>query len=56
LDDDFYLKFDTKGRKITIAQLLDHTSGMEADMGEEIEFFDMLTNQGLPHNSIAKNV
>jgi CubicO group peptidase (beta-lactamase class C family) len=43
-------------KKITIAQLLDHTSGMEADMGEEIEFFDMLTNQGLPHNSIAKNV
>jgi CubicO group peptidase (beta-lactamase class C family) len=39
LDDDFttYLKFDTKGRKITIAQLLDHTSGMEADMGEEID-------------------
>ncbi|MFT5253977.1 MAG: CubicO group peptidase (beta-lactamase class C family) [Flavobacteriales bacterium] len=56
LDDDFtkYLEFDTKGRKITIAQLLDHTSGMEADMGKEIEFFDMLTNQGLPHNSIAK--
>jgi CubicO group peptidase (beta-lactamase class C family) len=56
LDDDFtkYLDFDTKGRKITIAQLLDHTSGMEADMGEEVEFFDMLTNQGVPHNAIAK--
>jgi CubicO group peptidase (beta-lactamase class C family) len=56
LDDDFteYLPFDTKGRKVTIAQLLDHTSGMEADMGEELEFFDMLTNQGLPHNAIVK--
>jgi CubicO group peptidase (beta-lactamase class C family) len=56
LDDDFteYLPFDTKGRKVTIAQLLDHTSGMEADMGEEVEFFDMLTNQGLPHNAIVK--
>jgi CubicO group peptidase (beta-lactamase class C family) len=30
LDDNFtkYLDFDTKGRKITIAQLLDHTSGL----------------------------
>jgi len=56
LDDNFteYLPFDTKGRKVTIAQLLDHTSGMEADMGEEVEFFDMLTNQGLPHNAIVK--
>ncbi|MFT6995924.1 MAG: CubicO group peptidase (beta-lactamase class C family) [Maribacter sp.] len=56
LDDDFteYLPFDTKGRKVTIAQLLDHTSGMEADMGEDVEFFDMLTNQGLPHNAIVK--
>lgn len=60
LDDDFtkYLKFDTKGRKITIAQLLDHTSGMAAgmttDKGEEVEFFDMLANQGIPHSAIAK--
>jgi CubicO group peptidase (beta-lactamase class C family) len=56
LEDDFtkYLEFDTKGRKVTIAQLLDHTSGMEADMGEEVKFFDMLTNQGLPHNTIVK--
>jgi D-alanyl-D-alanine carboxypeptidase len=56
LDDDFtkYLEYDTKGRKVTIAQLLDHTSGMEADMGEEVKFFDMLTNQGLPHNAIVK--
>lgn len=56
LEDDFtkYLDFDTKGRKVTIAQLLDHTSGMEAYMGEELKFFDMLTNQGLPHNAIVK--
>jgi CubicO group peptidase (beta-lactamase class C family) len=56
LDDDFteYLPFDTKGRKVTIAQLLDHTSGIVADMDEDVEFFDMLTNQGLPHNAIVK--
>ena len=56
LEDDFtkYLPYDSKGRKVTIAQLLDHTSGMEADMGEEVKFFDMLTNQGLPHNAIVK--
>jgi CubicO group peptidase (beta-lactamase class C family) len=38
LDDNFtkYLEFDTKGRKITIAQLLDHTSGLaQADSKEE---------------------
>jgi CubicO group peptidase (beta-lactamase class C family) len=56
LEDDFtkYLPYDSKGRKVTIAQLLDHTSGMEADMGEEVKFFDMLTNQGLPHSAIGK--
>jgi CubicO group peptidase (beta-lactamase class C family) len=56
LDDDFtkYLPYDTKGRKVTIAQLLDHTSGMEADMGEDVKFFDMLTNHGIPHNAIVK--
>jgi CubicO group peptidase (beta-lactamase class C family) len=37
LEDDFtkYLPYDSKGRKVTIAQLLDHTSGMEADISEE---------------------
>jgi CubicO group peptidase (beta-lactamase class C family) len=32
LDDDFtkYVKFDTKGRKITVRQLLNHTSGIKA--------------------------
>jgi CubicO group peptidase (beta-lactamase class C family) len=56
LDDDFteYIPFDTKGRKVTIAQLLDHTSGIAADMGEDVEFMRMNTNQGLPHNAIAK--
>jgi hypothetical protein len=55
LDDDFNV-LEIEGRENHHCSLLDHTSGMEADMGEEIEFFDMLTNQGLPHNSIAKNV
>jgi CubicO group peptidase (beta-lactamase class C family) len=55
LDDDFtdYLPFDTKGRKITIAQLLDHTSGLASDLAEGVRG-DMLANQGLPHNAIAK--
>jgi CubicO group peptidase (beta-lactamase class C family) len=42
LDDDFtkYLDFDTKGRKITIAQLLDHTSGLAQSESKE-EFMQM---------------
>jgi CubicO group peptidase (beta-lactamase class C family) len=42
LDDDFtkYLEFDTKGRKITIAQLLDHTSGLAQAESKE-EFMQM---------------
>lgn len=42
LDDDFtkYLEFDTKGRKITIDQLLDHTSGL-AQAGSKAEFDQM---------------
>jgi CubicO group peptidase (beta-lactamase class C family) len=41
LDDNFtkYLDFDTKGRKITIAQLLDHTSGLA--QAESKEFMQM---------------
>jgi hypothetical protein len=57
LDDDFtkYLKFDTKGRKSPLLNYLTTPLGWKL-ICEEIEFFDMLTNQGLPHNSIAKNV
>ncbi len=42
LDDDFtkYLEFDTKGRKISIAQLLDHTFGL-AQAGSKEEFMQM---------------
>jgi CubicO group peptidase (beta-lactamase class C family) len=42
LDDNFtkYLDFDTKGRKITIAQLLDHTSGLAQAESKE-EFMQM---------------
>jgi CubicO group peptidase (beta-lactamase class C family) len=50
LDDDFtnYLDFDTKGRKITIAQLLDHTSGLaQAPSGKEE--FNQMTFDDFPH-------
>jgi len=50
LDDDFtkYLDFDTKGRKITIAQLLDHTSGLaQAPTGKD-EFTQMSFDE-FPH-------
>jgi CubicO group peptidase (beta-lactamase class C family) len=50
LDDDFtkYLDFDTKGRKITIAQLLDHTSGLgQAPSGKDE--FTQMTFDEFPH-------
>lgn len=50
LDDDFtkYLEFDTKGRKITIAQLLDHTSGLaQAPVGKDE--FKQMTFDEFPH-------
>jgi len=49
LDDDFtkYLEFDTKGRKITIAQLLDHTSGLA--QAESKEEFMQMTFDEFPH-------
>jgi CubicO group peptidase (beta-lactamase class C family) len=50
LNDDFtkYLDFDTKGRKITIAQLLDHTSGLpQAPTGKDE--FTQMTFDEFPH-------
>lgn len=42
LDDDFtkYVKFDTRGRKITIRQLMNHTSGIKGYT--ELPFFESL--------------
>jgi CubicO group peptidase (beta-lactamase class C family) len=50
LDDDFtkYLDFDTKGRKITIAQLLDHTSGIPQAPNSKDEFAKMTFDE-FPH-------
>lgn len=50
LDDDFtkYLDFDTKGRKITIAQLLDHTSGLAQAPDGKDEFTQMSFDE-FPH-------
>ncbi len=50
LDDDFtkHLEFDTKGRKITIAQLLDHTSGLaQAPTGKDE--FNQMNFAEFPH-------
>ena len=54
LEDDFteYLKFDTKGRKITIDQLLNHTSGIASYT--EIEEFGSLVPQELPRDSLLR--
>jgi CubicO group peptidase (beta-lactamase class C family) len=56
LDDDFtkYLEVDTKGRKITIAQLLDHTSGMETDISEEAKPWEKANIVGPPHSEWTK--
>jgi CubicO group peptidase (beta-lactamase class C family) len=56
LDDDFtkYLEFDTKGRKITIAQLLDHTSGLPQTEGKE-EFIQ-LENDEFPYKLMVRLV
>ncbi|MET6990838.1 serine hydrolase domain-containing protein [Sediminicola arcticus] len=50
LNDDFtkYLEFDTKGRKITIAQLLDHTSGLAQSPTGKDEFTQMTFDE-FPH-------
>ncbi|WP_036194687.1 serine hydrolase domain-containing protein [Maribacter antarcticus] len=54
LEDDFtqYLKFDTKGRTITINQLLNHTSGIASYT--EIEEFGGLIPQELPRDSLVR--
>jgi CubicO group peptidase (beta-lactamase class C family) len=54
LDDDFttYLKYDTKGRKITIDQLLNHTSGIASYT--EIEEFGSLVPQALPRDTLLR--
>lgn len=54
LEDDFtkYLKFDTKGRKISIDQLLNHTSGIASYT--EIQEFGSLVPQELPRDSLLR--
>lgn len=56
LDDDFtkYLDYDTKGRKITIAQLLDHTSGLA--QAESKEEFMQMTFDEFPHKLMVQLV
>lgn len=56
LDDDFtdYLKFDTKGRKITIKNLLEHTSGITNYT--EIAKFWSLSVQDLPRDTLVRLV
>ncbi len=53
LEDDFtmYMDYDTKGRKITIEQLLNHTSGI--DSYTEIDEFESLVPQELPHDTLS---
>ncbi len=57
LDDDFtkYLDFDTKGRTITINNLLDHTSGI-ASFTEISESFIELYNKEYPRDSLVRIV
>ncbi len=56
LDDDFteYLKFDTKGRKVTITNLLNHTSGIPS-YTEISEFWDM-SKIDYPKDSLVRLV
>ena len=56
LDDDFtdYLEFDTKGRKITINNLLNHTSGI-ASYTEIPEFWD-LSMKEYPRDTLVRLV
>ncbi|WP_445732330.1 serine hydrolase domain-containing protein [Mariniflexile sp.] len=56
LDDDFtkYLDFDTKGRKVTIANLLNHTSGIPS-YTEIPEFWDMAM-MNYPKDSLVRLV
>lgn len=54
LEDDFtqYLDYDTKGRKVTIDQLLNHTSGIASYT--EIEEFGSLVPQELPKDTLLR--
>lgn len=56
LEDDFtaYISFDTGGRRITIGQLLDHTSGI-ASYTEMPEFWDLSMHQ-YPRDSLVRLV
>ena len=56
LEDDFtkYLDFDTGGRKITIRQLLDHTSGI-ASYTEVSDFWDLSMHEH-PRDSLLRMV
>jgi CubicO group peptidase (beta-lactamase class C family) len=56
LDDDFtqYLDFDTKGRKVTIDNLLNHTSGIPSYTAFE-EFGELMT-QDHPRDSLVRLV
>lgn len=56
LDDDFtkYLKFDTKGRKVTIDHLLNHTSGIAGYTALE-EFWEM-SIMDLPRDPLIRLV
>lgn len=53
-EDDFtkYLDYDTKGRKVTIDQLLNHTSGIASYT--EIEEFGSLVPQDLPRDTLIR--
>lgn len=57
LDDELtkYLDFDTKGRKVTINQLLNHTSGIASYTAID-EFFDELSLKVLPRDSLLRLV
>lgn len=54
LEDDFtmYMDYDTKGRKVTIDQLLNHTSGIAGYT--EIDEFESLVPQELPRDSLVR--
>ena len=56
LEDDFtkYLKFDTRGRKITVSNLLNHTSGIPGYT--EIPEFYKLFGQEYPRDSLVRLV
>lgn len=56
LDDDFtkYMEFDTKGRKVTIDNLMNHTSGIPSIT--EIAEFEKLMIQDYPRDSLVRLV